>query len=44
MGNGPVYTLKVARIDMDIKDCVKNVIHGIYNTVPHILTDNVKFN
>lgn len=37
MGNGPVYTIKIARTNMNIKDIVKNVIHGTYNTVPHLL-------
>lgn len=27
---------------MSVKDTVKNVIHGIYNTVPHILRDAIK--
>lgn len=42
MGNGPVYTVKVARVNMDIKDVVKNIIHGVYNTVPHILRESIK--
>jgi ribosome biogenesis protein UTP30 len=42
MGNGPVYTVKVARVNMGIKDAVKNIIHGVYNTVPYILKDAIK--
>lgn len=37
MGNGPAYTVKVGRESMEIKDLVKNIIHGVYNTIPHIL-------
>lgn len=42
MGNGPVYTVKVARVNMDLKDIVKNIIHGAYNTIPHILKESIK--
>lgn len=42
MGNGPVYTVKVGRISMGVKDLVKNIIHGIYNTIPHILKQSIK--
>lgn len=42
MGNGPVYTVKVARTTMSLKESVKNIIHGIYNTVPHILRESIK--
>ena len=27
---------------MGLKDVVKNVIHGVYNVVPHILKDAIK--
>lgn len=27
---------------MGIKECVKNIIHGVYNTVPHLLKGGVK--
>lgn len=37
MGNGPVYTVKVGREKMDVKDLVKNIINGAYSTIPHIL-------
>lgn len=37
MGNGPCYTVKVGRESMDLKDLVKNIINGAYNTIPHIL-------
>lgn len=42
MGNGPVYTVKVARVNMGLKDAVKNIIHGVYNTVPYILKEAIK--
>lgn len=42
MGNGPVYTVKIARQSMAVKDIVKNIIHGAYNTVPHILREAIK--
>lgn len=42
MGNGPVYTVKVGRISMQVKDLVKNIMHGVYNTIPHILKECVK--
>ena len=29
---------------MGVKDCVRNIMHGIYNTIPHILQKNVKHN
>jgi ribosome biogenesis protein UTP30 len=41
MGNGPVYTVKVARVAMGLKETVKNIIHGVYNTIPHILKDSI---
>ncbi len=27
---------------MGVKECVKNIIHGVYNTVPHLLKGGVK--
>ncbi len=30
-------TLKVARVNMNVKDVVKNIIHSVYNTVPHLI-------
>jgi hypothetical protein len=27
---------------MSLKESVKNIIHGIYNTVPHILRESIK--
>lgn len=35
-------TVKVARVNMGVKDAVKNIIHGVYNTVPYILKDAIK--
>ncbi|EGR27405.1 hypothetical protein IMG5_195870 [Ichthyophthirius multifiliis] len=43
MGNGPVYTIKVARTNMNIPDIVKNVIHSIYNAVPHLVQNKNLF-
>jgi ribosome biogenesis protein UTP30 len=37
MGNGPVYTVKIGRISMDSAELVKNIMRGIYRTIPHIL-------
>lgn len=42
MGNGPVYTLKVARVAMDQKSIIQNIQDGIFNSLPHILSDKVK--
>jgi len=27
---------------MGVKDIVKNIIHGVYNVIPHVLKDAVK--
>ncbi len=24
---------------MTLKDCVKNIIHGVYNTIPHLFSN-----
>lgn len=29
---------------MNTKDIVKNIIHGAYNTLPHLLKHNIKHN
>lgn len=42
MGNGPVYTVKIGRASMGVKDLVKNIIHGVYNTIPHILKEKIE--
>lgn len=39
MGNGPVYTLKVGRLDMTDADLVKNIMRGIYRFLPYILEE-----
>lgn len=44
MGNGPSYSIKVSRVDFDVPDTVKNIIHGIYNMVPYLLKEGVKHN
>mmetsp|Transcript_26316 Transcript_26316/g.30488 ORF Transcript_26316/g.30488 Transcript_26316/m.30488 type:complete len:360 (+) Transcript_26316:31-1110(+) len=37
IGNGPTFSLKIARTSQGVKEICKNVLHGIYNTIPHIL-------
>ena len=37
MGNGPVYTIKVGRTNMNNKDLVKNIMHGAYGLISQIL-------
>lgn len=27
---------------MDVKDIVKNVIHGVYNTLPHLFSKDIQ--
>jgi len=39
MGNGPVYTLKVGRLDMSNADLVKNIMRGVYRFLPYILEE-----
>jgi len=39
LGNGPVYTLKVGRIDMTTPELVKNIIQATYKFLPHILEE-----
>ena len=36
LGNGPVYTLKIARLDMDNSAIVKNIMQGAYRFISHI--------
>lgn len=42
MGNGPVYTIKVGRTNMIVKDLVKNIIHGAYNLIAQITSADSK--
>ena len=42
MGNGPNYAVKVARVSMNLRECVANVLMGIYRVIPHILVRGVK--
>lgn len=45
MGNGPVYTLKVARVNMESKSILKNIFHAVYHSIPHLLINsNIKHN
>ena len=37
LGNGPVYTLKIGRLDMDTSALVQNIMRGAYRFLPHIL-------
>ena len=36
LGNGPVYTLKIARLDMANPAIVKNIMQGAYRFISHI--------
>ena len=36
LGNGPVYTLKLGRFDMNNNELVKNIMHGTYRFLSHI--------
>ena len=43
LGNGPNYSLRVARTSMNAKDAVKNIIQAVYRVVPHIIMkDGIK--
>lgn len=41
MGNGPVYTIKIGRVEMNTRDLVKNVMHGAYGLISNILGSGV---
>lgn len=41
LGNGPVYTIKVGRTTMDIKELVKNVIRGAYGLMAHVFDGKI---
>ena len=41
LGNGPVYTAKIGRTSMDVKELVKNVMRGAYGLVAHILDGTI---
>lgn len=41
LGNGPVYTAKVGRTTMEVKNIVKNVIRGAYGLIAHILDGKI---
>lgn len=43
MGNGPVYSVKVARTQMKNKDIVKNIMHGAYKIVSHLREAGLTF-
>lgn len=42
MGNGPVYTIKIGRVEMNTRDLVKNVMHGAYGLISNILGSGVQ--
>ena len=42
MGNGPVYSVKVARINMENRDIVKNVMHGAYRLLGHLKKSGIE--
>ena len=43
MGNGPVYSVKVARIQMANRDIVKNIMHGAYRMLSHLKKEGIDF-
>jgi len=40
--SGAKSLIRVARVSMELKSIVKNIIHAVYNTVPHILKQSLK--
>ncbi len=42
LGNGPVYGLKIGRLDMPVRELVKNVMHGAYSFIANILDSSTK--
>ena len=43
MGNGPSYSLKVARTQMSNRDIVKNIMHGAYRLVSSLKSFKIEF-
>ena len=44
MGKNPNYVIKIARVSMNLKDIAKNIIHGIYDSIPYLLKEGIKHN
>lgn len=48
LGNGPVYTIKVGRTRQNVRELVKNTMHGAYGLIAYLLdsgsisVDNVR--
>jgi ribosomal protein L1 len=42
LGNGPVYSIKVAKSKMPVREQVKNIMHASYSLIAHILDSKVK--
>lgn len=41
LGNGPVYSLKVAKTTMTTRQSVKNIMHGAYWLVAYVLDNGL---
>lgn len=42
MGNGPVYSIKVCKTKMLVREQVKNIMHGCYSLVANLLENNIE--
>lgn len=42
LGNGPSYTIKVCKTKMTSREQVKNIMHGCYSLIAHLLENNIK--
>jgi hypothetical protein len=42
LGNGPVYTIRVAKTKMGVRESVKNIMHAAYSLIANILENNIK--
>lgn len=41
MGNGPVYTIKVCKTKMAVREQVKNIMHGSYSLIANLLDTKI---
>lgn len=41
LGNGPVYSVKIGRTSMDVKELVKNVMRGAYSLIGNVLDGKI---
>ena len=42
LGNGPVYTIRVAKTKMSVRESIKNIMHAAYSLIANILENNIK--